>query len=66
MDVGAAGWGDAERKAWVWAYLAGLPVQLPLAEHAPGECSHCDALRRLVGQVDSLLKEISLRYTSPN
>lgn len=66
MDVGAADWGEAERKAWVWAYLAGLPVQLPLREHALGECSHCDALRKLVEQVDELLDEICLRYVTAN
>jgi hypothetical protein len=66
MDVGAADWGEAERKAWVWAYLAGLPVQLPLAEHACGKCSHCDALRKLVEQVDELLEEICLRYVTAN
>ena len=66
MDLGAADWGEAERKAWVWAYLAGLPVQLPLAEHDLGECSHCDALRQLVGRVDDLLEEVCLYYVTAN
>jgi hypothetical protein len=66
MDDGAADWGEGERKAWVWAYLAGLPVQLPLAEHRVGECGHCDALRELVAHVDKLLAELSATYCSPN
>jgi hypothetical protein len=66
MDDGAAGWGEGERNAWVWAYLAGLPVQLPLDDHPVGECGHCDALRELVAQVDKLLHELTSTYCSLN
>lgn len=66
MDDGAADWDEAERKAWIWAYLAGLPVQLPLREHPEGECSHCDALRTLLEQVDELLAELTTSYCTPN
>lgn len=66
MDDGAADWDEAERKAWIWAYLAGLPVQLPLREHPEGECSHCDALRSLLEQVDDLIDEVCLRFVSAN
>jgi hypothetical protein len=66
MDVGAAEWAPAERKAWMWAYLAGLPVQLPLEEHGIGQCSHCDALRELVREVNELLAGYQTLYLSPN
>jgi hypothetical protein len=66
MDAGAAGWGAEERRAWVWAYLAGLPVQLPEQTHQPGACSHCDALRRLVEKADELLDSLCTQYVTPN
>jgi hypothetical protein len=66
MDGGAAEWGDEERKAWAWAYFAGLPVQLPLQEHSPGCCRHCDTLRRLVDEASEFLAQLSGRYVTLN
>jgi hypothetical protein len=66
MEFGAAYWGRTERQEWVWSYLAGLPVQLPLPGHPEGSCGHCDALRDLVREVDELLDEIFSRHVTPN
>lgn len=66
MKFGAAHWGQTERKEWVWSYLAGLPVQLPLPGHPEGSCGHCDALRALVREVDELLDETFARHVTPN
>jgi hypothetical protein len=66
MDAGAAEWDAEERRAWVWAYLAGLPVQLPEKTHGPGQCRHCDALRRLVAQANELLDTLTTQYVTPN
>ena len=66
MEDGAADWDEADRNAWVGAYLAGLPVQLPLPEHGVGTCSHCDALRTLVARVEQVMEELSTAYSTPN
>ena len=40
--------------------------QLPEQSHRPGECRHCDALRRLVGQANELLDALTTQYVTPN
>jgi hypothetical protein len=46
-------WTSEEREAWIRAYNAGDPVELPYAEHDEGECETCDALRALMREADA-------------
>jgi hypothetical protein len=43
-------WTGDEREQWIAEYNAGLPVQLPVAEHDAGECGWCDVLRELMAE----------------
>lgn len=48
----APDWDETERAEYRRRYLAGEPIALPFAEHHPGECDVCDALRELLTLAD--------------